>query len=529
MTSRTALLLTFIGLCHGLSAIVVADDTTDAHQHQLPAAPEDAQRYAPTTIPDRIVLTWTADPATSQAVTWRTSTEVAKAWAEIAVASSDPAFEADARKMPATSQPLTSNLGTAHYHTVEFTDLQPETKYAYRVGDGRNFSEWFHFTTASAEAKPFRFIYFGDAQNNIRSLWSRVVREAYRDAPRAALLLHAGDLVNRAESDAEWGDWCAAGRWLNGMMPSIAVPGNHEQAKQEDGSRRLSHHWRPQFAFPTNGPKGLEESCYTLVYQGVRFVCMNSNERHEEQAIWMDQVLSENTERWLICTFHHPIYSTGKDRDNAELRALWKPILDKHQVDLVLQGHDHTYGRTGLETPIVQPAEAIANVMEGVNLADRKTGTVYVVSVSGPKMYSLQKHPFMMRQAERTQLYQIIEVNGDQLHYEARTAVGTPYDAFTLKKQEGQINQMIERVPAAPESAPAFVTDKYTVKSPEFIPNKVAELFAQMNKNDDQVLSDDEIPDALKRRMLKYDSNDDQQISKSELREIAKAWYLIAP
>lgn len=506
-----------------------ADDSEAEHEHEYPAAPVDVERYAPTTIPDRIVLTWTGAPETSQAVTWRTSVDVTRAWAEIAIASADPGFEASANQVDASSQPLTTNLSTAHYHTVEFTDLQPETRYAYRVGDGRNFSEWFHFTTASCEAKPFRFIYFGDAQNNIRSLWSRVVREAHRDAPRAAFLLHAGDLVNKAESDAEWGDWCAAGRWLNGMMPSIAVPGNHEQVKQEDGTRKLSHHWRPQFAFPADGPKGLEETCYTLVHQGVRFVCMNSNERHEEQALWMDKVLSDNEAHWVICSFHHPIYSTGKDRDNAELRALWKPILDKHRVDLVLQGHDHTYGRTGLDTPIVQPAEAIANVMEGVNLADDQTGTVYVVSVSGPKMYSLQKHLFMKRQAERTQLYQIIEINGDELHYEARTAIGQPYDAFTLKKQEGKINQMIERVPVTPAAVSGDTADTIPVSSPEFVSAKVKELFALQNKNGDDVLSGAEIPDNLKERVMKYDTDSNQQISKDELREIVKAWYQIAP
>ncbi|MEP3480874.1 MAG: fibronectin type III domain-containing protein [Fuerstiella sp.] len=509
--------------------LVPADDTDKKHEHQYPAAPVDTTRYAATTIPDRVILTWTGAPETSQAVTWRTSVDVTKAWGEIAIASANPGFESQAKKVDASSQPLTTNLGAAHYHTVEFTELKPETRYAYRVGDGRNFSEWFHFTTASLEAKPFRFIYFGDAQNNIRSLWSRVVREAHRDAPRAAFLLHAGDLVNKAESDAEWGDWSAAGRWLNGMMPSMAVPGNHEQAKQEDGSKALSHHWRPQFAFPTHGPEGLEETCYTLVHQGVRFVCMNSNERHEDQALWMDQVLTENKARWVICSFHHPIYSTGGERDNAELRAMWKPILDKHKVDLVLQGHDHTYGRTGLDTPIVEPAEAIANVMDGVNLADSQTGTVYVVSVSGPKMYSLQKHPFMKRQAEKTQLYQIIEVNGDQLHYEARTAIGQPYDAFTLKKQDGKINLMMERVPENPATVSGDTADTIPVSSPKFVAAKVKELFALQNKNDDDVLSGDEIPDNLRERVMKYDADGNQKISKDELREIVKSWYQISP
>jgi len=434
-----------------------AHDGDESHDHAPPAA-DVKELYKPGLMPDRIVLTWTGDPATTQAVTWRTSVEVTKAFAEIAVAEAGPAFTEKGTPVPAASQALLTDLSTAHYHTAEFTDLQPSTKYAYRVGDGVNFSEWFHFTTASSDAEPFSFIYFGDAQNNIRSMWSRVIREAYGDAPKAAFLLHAGDLVNRAEADAEWGEWCGAGAWLNAMIPSVPIPGNHEQAKQPDGTRRLSHHWRPQFALPTNGPRGLEESCYTLVYQGVRIVGMNSNHQQQEQAAWLDGVLSANESPWVICTFHHPIYSTGKDRDNSELRALWKPIFDKYHVDLVLQGHDHTYGRTTLDTPLVAPRE-VTNVPTGVNQVDQQTGTIYVVSVSGPKMYSLQKHPFMTRQAENTQLYQIIHIDGDRLRYEARTAVGDLYDAFTLVKRPGQINELVEQIPDTPERVESRVSE----------------------------------------------------------------------
>ncbi len=67
-------------------------------------------------------------------------------------------------------------------------------------------------------------------------MWSRVIREAYSDAPKAAFLLHAGDLINTAEADAEWGEWFGAGSWINAMMPNIAVPGNHEMAKREGDS-----------------------------------------------------------------------------------------------------------------------------------------------------------------------------------------------------------------------------------------------------------------------------------------------------
>ncbi|PQO47863.1 purple acid phosphatase family protein [Blastopirellula marina] len=426
------------------AAIGLAHDGEDHHHH--PAKIEPAEFYAPTAMPDRVVLTWTGDPTKTQAVTWRTSTDVKKGLAEIAVATGGPKFDESAKQLVAKTQPLETDINTAHFHTVEFEDLKPGTKYAYRVGDGENWSEWFQFSTAKADETKFSFIYFGDAQNDVRSKWSRVIREAYSDAPKAAFMLHAGDLINRAERDAEWGEWFGAGAFLNAMIPSVPVPGNHEQAKGEDGKRHLSHHWRPSFALPENGPQGLEESCYWLHYGNMLIVGMNSSEDLEVQAKWLTNLLEENEKQWVVCTFHHPVFSTGKGRDNAELRNIWKPIFDKYKVDLVLQGHDHTYGRTGLETPLADSEKETQekNLPTGVNNFDEQTGTVYVVSVSGPKMYSLNAHPFMNSTAANTQLYQIISVDGDTIKYEARTAVGDVHDSFTLKKRDGEINELIE-------------------------------------------------------------------------------------
>jgi acid phosphatase type 7 len=431
--------------CLCLAPSLVAQNPASDATPQVPQV-EPAVMARPAILPDRIVLTWSDDPATTQAVTWRTSTEVARGLAEIAIASPGPDLESQSRQVAAVTQALTTDLNSAHFHTVKFEGLLAKTRYAYRVGDGVNWSEWFQFSTASTDPEPFSFIYFGDAQNDLRSKWSRVIREAYRDAPKAKFMIHAGDLINNAESDVQWHEWFAAGAWMNGMIPSIPVPGNHEMAKLDETTRRLSHHWRPQFALPEHGPAGLEEACFTLVYQGMRIIGMNSNEKPKEQAEWLDKVLSENQEKWVVCSFHHPMFSTGKDRDNAALRAVWKPVLDKHRVDLVLQGHDHTYGRTGLDTPMGH-----VNLATGVNTSDVFSGTVYVVSVSGPKMYNLQRHPFMSRHAEDTQLYQIVHVDGDKLHFEAYTASGELYDAFTLTKQAGAKNILTEEIPQSPE------------------------------------------------------------------------------
>lgn len=416
----------------------------------------DAIRYQPTAMPDRIVLTLNDDPRTSAAISWRTSTAVHRGLLEYTLADDGPYFSERSQQLTAATTPLSTAVNEAHCHSVNLRDLQPGTVYSYRVGDGENWSEWLQFRTAAERPEPFSFIYFGDAQNNLRSLWSRVIREAYRDAPKAAFLLHAGDLINNAEADPEWGEWFEAGGFINRMIPNLAVPGNHEIAKAPNGSRRTSIHWRPQFEFPLNGPPGLEETCYTLTYHNLRLIALNSNEQLDVQAKWLEIVLALNECEWVICTFHHPVFSTGQGRDNEPLRRLWKPIFDKYRVDLVLQGHDHTYGRTGLNVPSIADWKAAIdeqrkldpqgerNLPFGVQKLDEQTGTVYVVSVSGPKMYNNSRPPFMPRIAEDTQLYQLIHIDGGRLRFEARTATGKLYDAFELKKGGTGPNQLTE-------------------------------------------------------------------------------------
>lgn len=423
MTRRLWLLALFLATIGGAFYFL--------HRRQPPANRPALAAHTPAREPDRLILTWNGDPSTTQAVTWRTSVEVQSAVAEIAVAEDGPLFVDKARRIPAATQPFESDLGPAHYHSVVFEGLEPETLYVYRVGDGEEaWSEWQQFRTMAAEAKPLTFLYVGDAQNSIFSLWSRLIRQGYSTAPEADFIIHAGDLINRANLDAEWGDWFLAAGWINGKLTSVPMPGNHEYDKGANG-RTLSRHWAPTFTLPENGPSGPPpETSYSLDIQGVRLVALNSNEGQAEQAAWLDELLADNPNRWTVVAHHHPIFSASKDRDNPELRALWQPVYDRHGVDLVLQGHDHTYARS--------------NLMTGENVQSGPAGTVYVVSVSGPKMYEVDQEPWMVRSAQDTQLFQKIRIDGDALRYESYTARGLLYDAFELRKRDGEANELVE-------------------------------------------------------------------------------------
>lgn len=403
-------------------------------------AQQSATYYLPKPNPDRIILNVTEDPSTSIAVNWRTENTVSESFAEIILADADPRFVGNAIRSKAKTERVDFEENSANYHSLVFENLTPNSKYAYRVGQGDYWSEWFHFNTAGVAGEDFSFIYYGDVQSNIHTLWSRVVRDAYAKAPDARLMMYAGDLINRANRDVEWGDWFEAGGFIHSMIPGFPSPGNHDHYDTADEVNTISTFWRPQFNLPENGPVGLEETVYFSDIQGVRFISLNSDqveesdEDLEKQRVWLEGILEDNPNRWTCVTFHHPIFSPKGTRDNKRMRDTFKPLFDKYKVDLVLQGHDHTYARGMDKIP-----------MEG----NKKSGTMYVVSVSGPKMTGnqVEKKFWMDRSAVYTQLYHVVSVSKNKIEFESFTATGELYDAFDLIKRKGKINKLVNRIP----------------------------------------------------------------------------------
>lgn len=386
----------------------------------------------PTKTPDHIILNISQDPTTSQPVTWRTDTTVTNSRAEIAEAEASPNFTAGAIQVQATTENFNTDDYSASYHSVIFTNLKPNTLYAYRVGADDNWSEWFQFRTASKKSEPFRFIYLGDGQDAILSLWSRAIRAAYSAAPNSSFIVHGGDLAAHSDNFDEWNQWFAAAGWINGMVPIVVTPGNHEYYHGHGKKRYLTDFWKVQFTLPENGIDALRESNYFFNYQGARIISLNSNEMIDEQAKWLQNNLKSNPNRWTILTFHHPIYSGASGRDQKKVRNAWQPIFRKYGVDLVLNGHDHTYAR-------------------GQNI-DANDGIVYVVSVSGPKQYILTDEKWMKRCAENTQMFHIISIDGNTLNFKACTVTGQLYDEFDIIKNPSGPNTIVDKQnPGIPE------------------------------------------------------------------------------
>lgn len=423
-----------------------------AAAQEAAAAPAHAPngRWAAKGWADRVVLSPAADAARGAAVAWRTDVRQTNAEAQITEEIDGPLLDYAARTVAGTTAPIENENGRALYHQVRFEGLKPDTRYVYRVRAADGWSEWLPFRTAKAEFAPFRFIYLGDTQNDILEIGSRVIRSAFKEAGPAALVVHAGDLVAQRETkvhDDEWGEWTEAGGRAFAMTPQLPATGNHEYVDRilpnGEETRDLGPHWPLQFALPDNGAEGVRATSYFVDYQGVRFIVLDGTAALdlgglEAQTRWLDAALASSPARWNVALFHQPIYTCARPQDTEELKAAWKPIFDARKIDLVLQGHDHCYGR------VSNPLGAEASRADSA--AGRPQGPVYVVSVTGSKMYGLNDRADTqpVRVAENTELYQLIDVEADRLLFRAFTATGQLYDAFTLTRGADGRNRLTE-------------------------------------------------------------------------------------
>ena len=397
----------------------------------------------PSKDPDRIILTFNGNPSTKRAVTWRTDSSVKKAEAQIAVAGINSDFVKEASTYTANTEEFDLGLYKSNkslivnYHSVVFENLKPNTLYAYRVGFAENWSEWIQFKTANDTYSPTQFVYFGDAQNDILNHWTRVIRMAYKTAPDASFVIHAGDLVDSAHKDNEWAQWFKAGGFIHSQWTAIPVVGNHEFQRFDgyEGTlpRRLSIQWRPQFTLPVeeNLDEKLHETVYSVEYQDILVLVLNSTGQLEEQTEYIREKLTNSDAKWKIVTNHHSVFSPAEGRDFEYARKVWKPLFEKYGVDLVLNGHDHTYARG--HTPVKSQNVNESGIFK----------TLYVTSVSGPKQYKLDKDQIKNyeidgyksdKMGEETQFFQVINIDSNKLTYSAYTTLGDLYDRAIITK-----------------------------------------------------------------------------------------------
>ena len=148
---------------------------------------------------------------------------------------------------------------------------------------------------------------------------------------------------------------------------------------------------------------------------GVRFFALDSNYMDQKQLAWLEKELAGSGSDWKIPFFHHPIYSSGgRHGSDVVLREQLEPLFLKHGVKVVFTGHEHFYERT-------KPQKGITYIISGA-AAKLRRGDIERSSLTA-KGYD-QGYTFM-----------IVEIDGDDLHFQAITDRGETVDSGVIRRQ----------------------------------------------------------------------------------------------
>lgn len=260
--------------------------------------------------------------------------------------------------------------GTAYsYNHVTVTGLKANTTYYYTVEKNGVQTEVKTYQTGNFERA--QILYVGDPQigaskgqtqngeeltadsgaantaaRNDSFAWDRTLDIALQQNPGLDFVISAGDQVNKTgkPKEEEYAGYLSASALTS--LPVATTIGNHDS---------LNADYQYHFYNPNQTGYGETEAGgdYYYSYGSGLFIVLNTNNYNvaEHEKTIKEAVASDPDAKFRIVTIHQDIYGSGLDHSDTDgmiLRTQLTPIFDEYDIDVVLQGHDHTYSRTKL-------------------------------------------------------------------------------------------------------------------------------------------------------------------------------------
>lgn len=382
--------------------------------------------------------------------------------------------------------------GKYYSNKVTVTDLKPNTDYYYQVCTGQNEKGedvWSDMQKVSTkDTDEFSFLYVGDPQigassgqtnsegdkmdgglnaRNDAYNWNKVLKSAVKNHPDVSFMVSAGDQVNDGTSEAEYAGYLSAE--VLASLPVATTIGNHDS-----GSAQYSYHYNNPNAMADTEDATNAGTDYYYRYGNTLFIVLDTNNYNcADHERTIEKAVNENKDAtWRVVTFHQDIYGSGYDHSDSDgivLRTQLTPLMDEYDIDVVLQGHDHTYSRTyqlasdGEEHKkydnknynndenflAENDCYEIKSDVKGGTITNPE-GTVYYEanSATGSKFYNLipvQQNYIAERSQTWTPTYSVVNVTDDTFSvttYDATTQEPVAGSStYTIKKTDGSEDQ----------------------------------------------------------------------------------------
>ena len=386
------------------------------------------------------------------------------------------------------------NLSDYVSNKVTVDNLKPNTDYYYQVYLGQEYDEeandgagalvdrWSDMQKVSTkDTDEFSFLYVGDPQigacsgqtnsdgepmsgdlnaRNDAYNWNKVLKGAVKNHPDVSFMVSAGDQVNSATSEAEYAGYLSAEPLAS--LPVATTIGNHDS-----GSAQYSYHYNNPNTMTDTEKATNAGTDYYYRYGNTLFIVLDTNNYNcADHENTIKKAIEENKDAtWRVVTFHQDIYGSGYDHSDSDgivLRTQLTPMFDEYDIDVVLQGHDHTYSRTYQLTSDGEDHAKYDNTNYNNDenflaendcyeiKSDVKSGTIVnpegtvyyeANSATGSKFYNLipvQQNYIAERSQTWTPTYSVVNVTDD-------TFSVTTYDATTQEPVAGSSTYTIKK------------------------------------------------------------------------------------
>lgn len=403
------------------------------------------------------------------------------------------------------SETVLTNFTTDH--EVKLTGLNPSSTYYYSVGSfgqpimqGGNL--YFETMPPAGESGDYRFLVLGDcgtgqqAQLDVKN----AVVNTYGSHYQGVLIL--GDNAYQSGFDSEYQSNFFENKY-NEIFENTVIwptPGNHDYNNHIPFSPDPAYY--DIFNLPTNGecggvPSGTEKY-YSFNYGNIHFVSLDSYDESRSvngpMATWLANDLANNTQEWTVAFWHHPPYTKGShdsDNDNfldgelVEIREEILPLIEAYGVDLVLNGHSHTYERSQLidghygysydfgtsytKDPTSGDYPASCPYYKRNASGDVHQGTVYAVMGNSGKISGIDSewpHPVMYSYSASEVGAIVLEVNENRLDATFHTGSDYVFDHFTIVKSPSQRNTVEVCINEQITLEPSWPVDGMSVWNP---------------------------------------------------------------
>jgi uncharacterized protein (TIGR03437 family) len=342
--------------------------------------------------------------------------------------------------------PAQTGLSASYFqYSASVPDLKPDTSYKYAVRAAAQpvpLSAVSGFRTASRSSS-FRFLHFADSGTGTDPQL-RLAAQMARENP--AFLLANGDLAYDNATHASVEDnYYTVYRDLMGRVPFFASLGNHEYYT-DSGQPSLRGRITPTAGIPSRD----WGRYYSFDWGNAHFVALDSNDpltRADEGDLamltWLENDLRSTRKFWRIVFFHHPPYATGIHQDEPEAARVRKyivPILERYGVQLVFNGHEHTYQRTlPLLTGHIPTPDA--------------GGIVYLTSGGGGQTAHETAAADWIAERRAVNHFVRADISGAAAAFSAVTADGSSVDSTRLQPMPRITTPVVNAATFAPELA----------------------------------------------------------------------------